>query len=322
VKSREQTLGREPIKVGISACLLGQEVRYDGSSKREPFLVETLGRFFQLVPICPELEAGLGVPREPMHLVGDPANPRLVGNESGADRTRALSRFASRSAREIPRQQLCGFILKARSPSCGLERVPVVGKTGRTRRIGRGLFAGELLRRLPLLPVAEAEGLSDLAARDHFIVRVCGFGRLQDLFTGRCSRRRLLRFHAAQRYLLLAHSPPRARQLDRLVVDMKDYPAAGFRHEYCSRFMAILQVKTTTSKNVNVLQHIMGRLRKVMSPRQRQSLQRAIEDYRHELVPLIVPVTLLNFFLQLHDPAEVEEYLSPPSRELMLRNHA
>src|SRR5205823_12948479 len=184
------SLPTAPLRLGISACLLGQAVRYDGGHKRDPFLERTLGRFVEWVPVCPEVELGLGVPREPIRLEGDPAAPRLVAAKSRRDLTRAMTRFARARAAELARLDLVGYVFKKDSPSCGLERVRVHGG-GRPRRRGTGLFARALMERLPLLPVEEEGRLGDAALRARFVERAFAHARWQGALAARMTRARL-----------------------------------------------------------------------------------------------------------------------------------
>ncbi len=169
---------RAKLRLGVSSCLLGRKVRYDGQDRRDPFVVDVLGRFFEWVPVCPELEVGMGVPREPIRLVGSAAAPRLVAERSGTDHTEAMRRFAERRVRELSKLDLAGYVTKEGSPSCGMARVQVHGpRGGAPRRDGVGLFARVLLERLPFLPVVEEEALHDPGLRESFIERVLAYAR-------------------------------------------------------------------------------------------------------------------------------------------------
>lgn len=177
------------LKIGISACLLGEPVRYDGGHKLDHFLVETLGRFVSFVPVCPETECGLGVPRETMRLTGDPASPRLMTIHSGQDLTARMESWAARRVKELAGENLCGFIFKSRSPSSGMERVKVYADTGGApTKTGVGLFAKEFMTRFPLLPVEDEGRLHDPVLRENFITRIFVLKRWRDLMTGNRSR--------------------------------------------------------------------------------------------------------------------------------------
>jgi uncharacterized protein YbgA (DUF1722 family)/uncharacterized protein YbbK (DUF523 family) len=312
-----------PLRVGISTCLLGQKVRFDGGHKHDHYLTDILGAYFEFVPVCPELEAGMGVPREAVHLEGPATAPRMIGNRSGEDWTARMNAYARKRVAALVRQQLSGYVLKKDSPSCGMERVKVINESGMPSKEGRGLFATALMERFPLLPVEEEGRLHDLRLRENFIVRVFAYHRLQDLFHGRASRRQIIAFHAAHKLLLMAHSPQHYRQLGQLVAAVKQIAPDTFRKRYSALFMTALGHRATAKKNVNVLQHILGYLKTQLSADEKQSILAVIEDYRTQLVPLIVPLTLIRHYVQLHgiDYIQDQVYLHPHPKELMLRNH-
>lgn len=312
-----------PINVGISTCLLGEKVRWDGGHKRSRYITDVLGTYFRFVPVCPELEVGMGVPREPVHLEGELTAPRMVGNKSGQDWTVRMNRYAAGRVADLAALELCGYLLKKDSPSCGMERVPVKNAKGMPDRRGRGLFAQELMARLPLLPVEEEGRLHDARLRENFIVRVFAYHRLRGLFSGRFSRGRVVAFHSQEKLLLMAHSPRHYKELGRLVAAVKDYRPAEFKERYSALYMEALAVKTTAKKNVNVLQHMLGFLRDDLGPAQKQDILQVLEDYRHDLVPLIVPLTLLRHHLTVSgiDYLNDQVYLHPHPKELALRNH-
>ncbi|MHB8078002.1 MAG: YbgA family protein [Candidatus Krumholzibacteriia bacterium] len=313
-----------PLRVGISSCLLGRKVRYDGGHKLDRYLTDVLGPHCEFVPVCPELEAGMGVPREAIRLVGAADAPRLLGVRTGEDWTERLNRYAAGRVAQLEKLDLCGFVLKKDSPSCGLARVKLYDPAGGPpARSGTGLFARALRERLPLLPVEEEGRLRDAGLRDNFIVRVFARHRLQQLFAARWSRDAVVRFHAAHKYLLLAHSPAHHKQLGQLVAALKQHDPATFRARYGALFMAALKVRSTTRKNGNVLQHLVGHLREHTSAADRADILAVIEDYRQELVPLIVPITLIRHYVRRHDITYIADqvYLAPHPRELRLRNH-
>ena len=236
----------------MSACLLGHEVRYDGGHKRAPFLIDTLGRHVEWVPVCPEVELGLGVPREPIRLQGDPKAPRLVAPGSGRDLTEAMRRLAGARAAELARAGLSGYVFKADSPSCGVEGVAVHGRGGRAVRRGTGLFARALRERLPLLPVEEEGRLRDPAVRENFLDRVLAYARWQRLFATRVTRRRLVAFHAAHTPALLAHDPAACRRLRALVADATKRPLRALVAEYGAGFMRALATRATSRRRAKV----------------------------------------------------------------------
>ncbi|HEX8908210.1 MAG TPA: DUF523 and DUF1722 domain-containing protein [Anaeromyxobacteraceae bacterium] len=315
--------GGPPARLGVSSCLLGERVRYDGGHKKDDFLTGLLARFVELVPVCPEVELGLGTPREPIRLQRDGDLVRLVAPKSGKDHTEPMRRFAERRVRALARLDLCGYVLKKDSPSCGMERVRVWG--GRMpSRDGRGAFAAVLMAELPLLPVEEEGRLRDPGLRESFVERVFAYRRLKDLFQGRWTVGGLVSFHAAEKLLVLAHEPAAYQRLGRLVAGAKGAPRAEIARAYAEVFMSALARPATRGRHVNVLQHMAGYLKDLASADERQELAEAIEDYRRGLVPLVVPVTLVKHHVRRHGIAYLagQRYLEPHPKELMLRNHA
>ncbi len=312
-----------PIRIGVSACLLGQEVRYDGGHKRDPFLVETFGRYVEWVQVCPEAEIGLGTPRDPIRLERDGKDVRLVNPKTGADLTRKMRTYAPRRVAALEDQDLCGYILKKDSPSCGMERVRVYDGGGVPFRNGRGLFADALLRRYPNLPVEEEGRLNDPRIRENFVERVFAHRRLRSLFTGRWTIGALVRFHAAHKLQLLSHSPKAYATLGQLVARAKEMLREGLRARYEAGFMKALSEIATPRRHANVLHHIVGHFRRHLDDESRRELLGVIEDYRASLVPLVVPLTLVRHYVRRFDIPYLkgQMYLEPHPKELMLRNH-
>lgn len=312
------------LPVGVSTCLLGRNVRYDAGHQRDAYLVETLGRWFEWVPVCPEVEMGLPVPRPALRLVGTPDAPRMAFRASGEDVTARMEGFARARLDALEPLDLCGYVLKSDSPSCGMERVKVHRDDGQAPRKGRGLFAAALMARFPLLPVEEEGRLHDLALRDNWVERVFAYRRWRDAVAAGLTVGRLVAFHAAHKYQVLAHDPTRYRALGRLVAGAKALPRAQLVARYGEAFMAALAVRATPGKHANVLQHLAGFVTDALDAGDRAELARTVEDYRDGLVPLVVPLTLLRHHLRRHPSpwAEGQTYLEPHPRELALRNHA
>ena len=298
-------------------------MRFDGGHKRDAFLTGTFGRFVEWVPVCPEVEAGFGTPRESMRLVRGGDEVRLVTVRTGRDVTAQLDRYAERRVAELAAEDLCGYVLKKDSPSCGLERVKVYAAGGMAMKDGRGRFAAALLARLPELPTEEEGRLSDPKLRDNFVERVFAYRRLKDLFAQRWTQATLLRFHTAHKLVLMAHSPEAYRRLGRLVAGARALPRDDVRTQYARDFMNALAVIATRGRHTNVLQHMAGYFKDVLDRASKEELQAAIEDYRGELVPLIVPITLIRHYVRVHGVAYLagQVYLEPHPKELMLRNH-
>lgn len=313
----------DPVRIGISACLLGEEVRFDGGHKRDRFLTDTFGQFVDWVAVCPEVEAGFGTPREAMRLVDDDGRLRLVTVKTGVDLTATLVRYSERRARELESERLHGYVLKKDSPSCGNERVKVYGAAGVPARTGRGIFAAALGERLPSLPVEEEGRLADPRLRENFIERVFAYRRLLDFFEGRWTVGGLVAFHTAHKLTLLAHSPSAYRALGGLVAEAKSLSRQDLRARYTEGFMRALGSVATPSRHTNVLQHMAGYFKKTLDPAARAELAATIDDYRRGLVPLVVPITLLRHHVRQQGVAYLagQMYLDPHPKELMLRNH-
>jgi uncharacterized protein YbgA (DUF1722 family)/uncharacterized protein YbbK (DUF523 family) len=312
------------IKLGISSCLLGNKVRYDGGHKLDPFLVNTLGQFVEYVPVCPEVEAGFPVPREAFRLVGDPEKPRLVTRQSGVDATAQMERWLEKKLPLLERENLCGFIFKSQSPSSGMERVRVYNEDGQAEKKGIGIFARALMERLPLLPAEEEGRLQDIQLRENFIVRVFAYRRWRELVAGGAAAGRLVDFQRRHKLLLMAHSPEMARQLGKLAAQAGARSLGEILPAYEKLFMAALKQKATVRKNVNVLQHMFGYFKKQLDGFEKREMLAVIENYRQNLVPLIVPLTLLRHYIEKFQQPYLRDqyYLAPHPLELKLRNHA
>lgn len=311
-------------RVGISTCLLGRPVRYDSGHKHDRYLTDTLGRWFEWVPVCPEVEMGLPVPRDSLRLVGSAASPRLVMPKTGADHTDRMAAFARARLDALAAMDLCGYVLKSDSPSCGMERVRVYTPSGMPDRKGIGVFARALLEAFPLLPVEEEGRLCNPLLRDNWIERVFAYRRWRDAVREGLTVGRLVAFHTAHKFLLLSHDPDRYRRLGRIVAGAKGRPRKDLETEYGALFVETLRVKATPRKHANVLQHMLGFLSDGLAPVDRQEILESIDEYRRGLVPLVVPLTLLRHHLR-HVPSPYlagQVYLEPHPRELMLRNHS
>jgi len=304
-------------------CLLGEKVRYDGGHKRDRFLTDTLGEFFEWVPVCPEVEIGMGTPREAIHLIQLGDDIRLVGRESETDHTIAMRTFARRRVEQLAGSGLCGYILKKDSPSCGLERVRVHHRHGRVTRSGRGLFAAALADRFGNLPIEDEGRLCDPRLRENWIERVFAYHRLQLLWATRWRIGDLVTFHTSHKLALLAHSPKAYQQLGRLVARARSLPRAELRERYEREFMAALAKLATRGRHTNVLRHMVGYFRNQLDDASRRELLGHIEDYRRGLVPLIAPVTLVAHHVRVLDVEYLKDqaYLTPHPKELALRNH-
>jgi uncharacterized protein YbgA (DUF1722 family)/uncharacterized protein YbbK (DUF523 family) len=312
-----------PLRLGISRCLLGDEVRFDRGHKRDQFLTDVLGRYVEWVPVCPEVEAGLGIPREAMRLVGNPQHPRLVTITSKHDHTAAIEGMVEGRLDSLRKLNLSGFVFKRGSPSCGLERVRVYTEQGMPSHNGSGIFAHAFREQFPLIPVEEEGRLCDAALRENFIERVFCYRRYQDLLKNGVTRQAVARFHTIHKYLLLAHSQQHYEMLGRLVGQARQYRPRELAVKYGELFMKALALKATVRKHVNVLQHILGYFKDRLNAGEKTELSGVIGDYHQGLTPLIVPLTLIKHYVQIFDVGYIRDqvYLNPHPKELMLRNH-
>jgi uncharacterized protein YbbK (DUF523 family)/uncharacterized protein YbgA (DUF1722 family) len=313
------------IRLGVSACLMGEEVRFDGGHKRDAFLVKTLGSFVTWVTVCPEMAVGMGTPREGVRLIKHGDGDRMIAQKSGRDWTDAMTSWAAAHVKELERARLHGFVLKKDSPSCGVFRVKRHSpKGGPGTRDGVGLFARELVARFKLLPVEEEGRLQDMALRENFIERVFAYERWLRLLDEDPTPKGLVRFHTVHKLTVLSHSPENYVKLGRLVARAGKTKWAEVVESYGALFMETLAILATRGRHVNALQHLAGLVAGEMTPDDTKELDAAIADYRAEHVPLIVPLTLLRHHLRNRvapDWAMSQVYLSPYPKELMLRNH-
>lgn len=318
--------GEGPIRIGVSACLLGQEVRFDGGHKRDRFLTDIFSRFVEWVPVCPEVELGMGIPRESVRLERDATGLHLVASKSGRDWTQTMRTFAVRRVRTLAALDLCGYVLKKDSPSCGMERVRVYPhgeRGGSPRSEGRGFFAQALIEANPLLPVEEEGRLGDPHLRENFVARVFAYRRLRAFFAGRWTLAGMVGFHTSHKFTLLSHSPEAYQRLGRLIGRAKNLPRAELRGRYQSEFMGALSKPATIHTHTNVLEHIVGFFKKQLDSPSRAELVGLIREYRRGLLPLVVPITLIRHHVRLHRVSYLEGqiYLEPHPKERMLRNH-
>ena len=310
------------IRVGVSSCLLGEKVRFDGGHKRDRLITEVLGEYFEYVPVCPEVELGLPTPRETLRLVARDGEERLVFTKSGDDITEAMTVWARQRVKQLEKEKLFGFIFKSKSPSSGMERVKLYDKNGSPTNRGVGVFAREFMAHFPLIPVEEDGRLHDALLRENFIECVFTFRRWGEVVDG-AKFSGLVDFHTRHKLLLMAHSVELLRQMGKLVAAGKGQPVQEAFSDYQALLMKAMRLKPTVKKHVNVLDHIQGYFKKQLSGDEKQELQDVIGHYRKGLVPLIVPVTMLNHYVRKYGQPYLQQqlYLNPHPLELKLRNH-
>lgn len=307
------------ISLGISSCLLGQKVRFDGNHKLDSYLTETLGKYFEWVPVCPEVAIGLGVPRPPIRLVGSPEAPRAVGvKDNSLDVTDKLAAYGRHQARQL--DELSGYVFKSKSPSCGIERVKIYQRSGIPAKKGRGIYVEAFLAGQPWLPVEEEGRLSNPRWRENFIERVFAYRRWQDLVARGLTASRLVDFHTRHKLALMAHDVESSSALGRFVAQAGRRPSKELGHDYIDRFMAALRRPATPARHANVMMHLMGYLKKELVAIDKAELLELIHAYRQGVLPLASPLTLLrHHFRRYPDPyISSQTYLHPDPREWQL----
>ncbi len=311
------------IKLGISSCLLGHPVRYDGGHKLDKYIANTLSEYMDFVPVCPEVECGFPIPRETLRLTGDPETPKLVTSRSGQDFTDRMAGWANRRVKELESEDLCGYIFKSGSPSSGMQGVKIYDANGVPSNRGVGMFAMAFMKHFPLLPVEQESRLHDPRLRENFIERVFAYQRWRRLTAERKSRGRLVDFHTRHKLQILSHSPKIHQSMGRLVARAGETPLPELYGQYEGLFLKALSLVATVKKNASVLMHMMGYFKKQISSDEKQELLEIIERYRKEHVPLVVPITLMKHYVRKYDQPylKVQHYLNPHPAELQLRNH-
>jgi uncharacterized protein YbgA (DUF1722 family)/uncharacterized protein YbbK (DUF523 family) len=313
----------ESIKIGISRCLLGEPVRYDGGHQHDRYLTRTLGQFVEYVPVCPEVECGLPIPRESMRLVGDADSPRLMTRKTKIDHTDRMHTWSKKRVKTLEKEDLCGFVFKKNSPSSGLHRVKVYNEKGMPGKPGIGLWARAFTDHFPLIPVEEDGRLNDPILRENFIEQIFAMKRWREILAKPRKMGAIVDFHTRNKLLLLSHSQANYRKMGKLVAGGKQLAINALYSEYESLFIQSLRLKTTVKKNINVMQHMMGYFKKHIDADEKQELLEILNRYRDGMVPLIVPITLFNHYVRKYRQPYLADqtYLNPHPLELKLRNH-
>jgi uncharacterized protein YbgA (DUF1722 family)/uncharacterized protein YbbK (DUF523 family) len=314
----------DEIKIGVSSCLLGEKVRWDGDHKQDRYVLDVLGSCFDCVSICPEVDAGMSVPRETVALYGTLEKQKMITKGSRTDWTKKMARFKKDRICELRKENICGYVFKSDSPSCGVRKVPIYSEISIRRvRYGPGMFASSFIKAFPLVPVEDEGRLHDPIIRENFIVRVFCFNRLQTLLRGHFTMVGLISFHTKHKFLILSHSKKQYNAMGKLVATGKLLNRDELKSRYSSLFMKALACKSTPKKNTDVLMHMMGFFKKIISRGEKKDILNAIENYRKGLLPLIVPVTLIRHQVKKYNIEYLLDqiYLNPHPEELMLRNH-
>ena len=309
------------LRIGVSGCLLGEKVRYDGGHKQDDFLVDELGPYVEWVSVCPEVELGMGVPRPSVRLIAEEGGVRMRSPQTGEDFTERMERFAKKRVIALAPDELDGYVLKKDSPSCGMERVKLYGPHG-SKKEGVGLYAAALLAAAPHLPIEEEGRLCDPVLRENWVERLFARQRWRTLVAGGKTRGRLVAFWTAHKLLARAHDESGYQRLGKLVGSAKKGGDKELYLAFERELFTTLAKRATNKKHTNVLQHAMGTLKEHLDAGERAQLHSAIEDYHQGLLPLVVPITLLRFQIQKHaiEYLSGQLYFDPHPKELMLRN--
>lgn len=312
---------QELIPIGISSCLLGERVRYDGGHKGHSYITKTLGQYFDFRPFCPEVSIGLGIPRKPIRLWRNQEKKIRCVNMGNTelDYTDELTKCGAEQKEW--QQQLCGYILKKDSPSCGMERVKVWGNIMPIRE-GVGVYSRCLMDNFPYLPVEEEGRLGDPALRENFIQRVFAMHRWRNMVKTGLTVGKLIDFHARHKLIIMSHDQVSYRQLGRLVAATTRENLRLNAASYLASFMETLKLHASRGNHMNVLQHIQGYLKNALDLEDKQELVQTFENYRLGQIPLIVPLTLLNHFFKKFPDEYIANswYMNPYPAELKLQN--
>ena len=314
----------EKIRIGVSSCLIGEKVRWNGDHKQDRYVREILSRYFEYIPVCPEVEVGMGVPRETVALYGDPEKPSMISKKTQTDWTKPMEKYIKSRINTLSADDLCGYIFKSKSPSCGMGRVPLYSEFGSHKvKHGPGMFANAFINSFPLVPTEDEGRLNDPRIRENFIVRVFSFKRFNLLLNQKFSLGKWVKFHTQHKFLLLAHSRKHYDDLGELVAHSKTIKPSELKKKYGELFMEALTYKSTPKKNTDVLLHMLGFFKKLLTKIEKEDILSTIEDYRNEILPLIVPVTLIRHQVKKHNIEYLHDqvYLNPHPKELMLLNH-
>lgn len=314
----------ETIRLGVSQCLLGDKVRYDGGHARNNFVSSTLEPWVEFVPVCPEVESGMPIPRPTIRLVNLEENIHLISPSTNEDFTDTMNSYSKERIDKLKKNELDGFILKKSSPSCGMARIKVYREGKVYKKNGVGVFANNLMSQWPNLPVEEEGRLNDLRLRENFISRIFNRSRWRVLTKNGINRRSLISFHTAHKLLLLSHNETKYRKLGSLVGSLGTDPDQTIFNEYEKEFHAAFKSIPTTKKHINVMLHALGHLKTHLKPKEKKEILTAIEDFRSGFLPLLVPLNLIAYNTRIHniDYLLNQIYFSPHPKELMLRNHA
>ena len=313
----------KPIKIGVSACLLGEKIRPDGRHARSHYLTQTLSKYVEFIPLCPEMACGMGINREPVRQVDCADRIRLIGYDTGEDWTERMDSWCERILVGLEEDELCGFILKNNSPSCALKMGKVYSTTGKAPRREQGFFTTRLAKHYPLLPLESDDGLKNPILRENFIRRIFVLDRWHSFLKRGGGIGHLVDFHTRHKMLIRAHDLRGYRELGRLLGESTIQTQNEVIDTYAALLFKSLELKTTRKKNSDVLMHAAGYFKKDLDSDDKQEIQSMIYAYKSGKVPLIVPMTLINHHARKLDKGYLVQqlYFHPNPSELKLLNH-
>jgi len=311
------------INIGISACLVGQKVRYNGDGLRPHLINDLFAGYFNYIPFCPEVGIGMDVPHETIRLEKKDNEIRLRSSSGENDYTDKMLDYSATKTEALSHLQISGFILKKDSPTCGLERVKIYGNGGVPDKSGVGMFASALRAKFPLFPMEEEGRLNDIRLRERFIEHVFAFRRLQDFLEDSPNLGKLMAFHTGHKMQLMAHNPEKYRRLGHAVANAKKEDLSSFLAEYSTTFLEIMATAVSHKKQTDVLYHMFGFFKKIISSSEKQEFMRLVEQYKKQMIPMIVPITMLRHYLQKYPQPwlQAQVFFDPYPEEMLLRSY-
>ena len=309
---------KNTIKVGVSSCLLGEETRYDGTHKRDHFIADVLGKWVTFVPLCPEVECGFGIPREPLRLVGGLEATTLMTSITKGDYTQSMLRWARKRALALKKKGLGGFIFKSKSPSCGVRKVKIYRENGLAIPKGEGIFVKIFREHFPFMPIEDEEGIHDPKAFKNFIDKVFIFTRWRESLEQGLNREKLIKFHSQHKFLFLSHSPKQVRMMEDLIGKPQRFHHKELVDHYQAILMCLLQQEATAEKHANIMMVIAEKLASYLSSKDNEKLHDLIDFFVRGLVFHRVPLTLLNHYARKYKLSFLKNqaYLDPTLMKL------
>ncbi len=310
------------MKIGVSSCLMGIKCRYDGCSNKDDFILDELSEYFEFESYCPE-DPVFGTPRDTIRLVEVDKDIRVLVSKTAEDVTQKLRQSSQKFAQKAASDDLCGFILKSKSPTCGLERVKVYQqKEAPSEKKGVGLFAQELKNTFKYLPIEEEGRLNDPWLKENFLMQVFAYGDLKEFLKNVTSPNELVEFHTSYKYLILAKSEHSYKTLGNIVANNPKRELHEQLKLYEEEFLKAISEKSTINKTYNVLLHITGYFKKLITKEEKEHILNACNEYKNEYIPLIAVTKIINLYVARFDQSYLakQKFLHPYPKELGLRS--